>query len=93
MPNLNTLGAADLFVQLDRAFRRKTRVCRRCAFSLPFRLRGGAQPNWSVIPSEQCPHHCLMILEDLLAEFQSAYRLSDTGRFHAVGQPVNRARR
>ena len=78
---------SDLFVALEKAFRRRTKRCGRCVFSLPFRVpaRARRDANWSVIPSDGCSENCRMVFEDLLHEFQSTYRLSDTGRFRLVG--------
>jgi hypothetical protein len=82
-----TLGATDLFALLDRDFRRRSRNCRQCEFSLPYRVFSGRdQGNWSVMPSETCSHTCKLILDDLVHEYQSAWRLSQTGRFHAVAR-------
>jgi hypothetical protein len=82
-----TLTKVDLHALLDRDFRRRTRACRKCEFSLPYRVFGtGRDPgNWAVIPSEACSHFCEMILDDLIAKYRSRYRLSDTGRFHSIG--------
>ena len=71
-----TLDAADLYVLLDRAFRRETRSCPRCTFSLPFRTDGACRhgANWSVLPTS-CSPMCESILEDVLARLQRSYRL------------------
>lgn len=73
-----SLPAADLFVVLERAYRRKVRNCHACKFSLPFRtdVRGVSDANWSVIPSGECCGTCRDILEDLIAEHQATYRLA-----------------
>ena len=70
------LGAPDLFVLLERDFRRRSRSCPRCTFSLPFRTSGGCPhgANWSVI-SSGCSPVCESILEDVVASFQRSYRL------------------
>ena len=74
------LGAADLFVVLEKAYRRRTRNCDACNFSLPFRTdaRSEYEANWSVIPSSGCCGTCQLILEDLIAEHQVSYRLAET---------------
>ena len=76
----NTLDASDLFVLLERAFRRRSRECRGCGFSLPFRMPAQRGPNWSVIPSQTCSPECKLILDDLVNEFQSSYRLASSTR-------------
>ena len=79
-PQATSLGAADLFVVLERAYRRKAPNCDACNFSLPFRTdtRSAYEGNWSVIPSSGCCGTCQLILEDLIAEHQLAYRLAET---------------
>lgn len=81
-----TLTAADLHALLDRDFRRRSRSCTKCHFSLPYRLFGSDRDpgNWSVIPSATCSHLCEAVLDHLISEYRSNYRLSDTGRFHAI---------
>jgi hypothetical protein len=83
-----TLTATDLHALLDRDFRRRTRACKKCQFSLPYRVfRDGRRcGEWSVIPSEACSHLCEMILDEIVEKYRSTYRLSDTGRFHAVSR-------
>lgn len=80
-----SLPPADLFVLLDKAYRRKARRCGSCGFSLPYRVfRDGsdrADGAWAVIPSEDCSHECRGILEELVGSFQKSHRLSDTGGF------------
>ena len=86
MITANSLAGSDLFVLLEKAFRRRTKRCGRCVFSFPFRVPAQRtdQPNWAVIPSEGCTENCRLILEDVVRQFQDAYRLSDTGRFYPV---------
>lgn len=73
-----SLAAADLFVVLEKAYRRKARKCDACSFSLPFRTDTNATDRgyWSVIPSGECCGTCQLILDDLIAEHQAAYRLN-----------------
>ena len=73
-----SLPAADLFVVLEKAYRRKARNCDACNFSLPFRTDAGspAASNWAVIPSGECCDTCRDILEDLIEEHQASYRLA-----------------
>ena len=74
-----SLPAADLFVVLERAYRRRARNCDACNFSLPFRTdaRSEYDANWSVIPSGECCDMCKLILDDLIAEHQATYRLAE----------------
>ena len=80
MVQTRTLPAADLFVVLEKAYRRRARNCDSCNFSLPFRTdtRSAYEPNWAVIPSGECCGTCRDILEDLIAEHQASYRLAET---------------
>jgi hypothetical protein len=70
------VGETDLFVLLDRDFRRRTRSCPRCTFSLPFRLGGNCpHGSWGVIASEMCSDFCSSVLEDVVSKLQRTYRL------------------
>jgi hypothetical protein len=82
-----TLTATDLHALLDRDFRRRSKSCKKCHFSLPYRLFGSDRDpgNWSVIPSGSCSHFCEAVLDDVVSQYRSTYRLSDTGRFHPTG--------
>jgi hypothetical protein len=74
---MGTLDPADLFVLLERTFRRRARDCRGCGFSLPFRVEVPENgTNWSAIPAQTCSPKCQGVFEELLAEFQRAYRLA-----------------
>jgi hypothetical protein len=74
-----SLPAVDLFVVLERAYRRRARNCAACGFSLPFHTDyDGNESNWSIILSSGCCGVCKLILEDLVAEHQASYRLSGT---------------
>lgn len=78
------MQASDLFVVLEKAFRRRSRRCSRCQFSLPFRTDPqGADERWSVTPTETCSYDCRLILEELIAEYQRRYHLSERGPFPA----------
>lgn len=79
MTHTQLVGAPDLFVLLERAFRSRARGCDACVFTLPFRIaeRPGT-PNWSVIPCAECSDTCRGVLEELVEKFQSSYRLADT---------------
>lgn len=76
MKDIKLLPPEDLFVLLERAFRRKARDCDACLFTLPHWVSAdGAGANWSVIPSAACSDTCRGILEDLVARHQVSYRL------------------
>lgn len=76
------MRASDLFVLLERSFRRRSKNCKECTFSLPFST--GMFGSWTVNTSESCSQKCRMIVEELVTEYQDAYRLSDTGSFYAL---------
>lgn len=69
--------AADLFVLLDREFRRrKPRECASCFVPLPYRVDakdGGV--NWEVVTPTGCGNGCEAVFDELVAEFQTLYDL------------------
>ncbi|HUP98686.1 MAG TPA: hypothetical protein VM073_12120 [Usitatibacter sp.] len=84
-----TVAAEDLFVVLERAFRRRTRACDACVFTVPYRVWSSdpRAPNWAIVPSADCSETCRSILEELVVQHQQAYRLSPD-----LGGPVRSAR-
>jgi hypothetical protein len=72
-----TMAAADLFVLLDREFRRrKPRECATCFVQLPYRVDAApGQPNWEVIAPPRCARGCSELFDELLHEFQEMYEL------------------
>ena len=70
---------SDLFVVLERAFRRRSRGCKACDFSIPYPMPDAN--TWGVDPGESCSHFCRLILEDLVDEFRGAYRLTSPSGF------------
>ena len=70
--------AADLFVLVDREFRRrKARECTTCYVSLPYRVdRGEAEDaNWEIVLPASCRWGCDLLIEEIVGEFQSRYEL------------------
>ena len=69
--------AADLFVLLDREFRRrKPRECPDCFVQLPYRVDAkGAVANWEVVTPPGCTNGCAAAFEELVGEFQALYEL------------------
>ena len=78
MGTTSRLGASDLFVMLEKEYRKRARGCAACAFTLPYRISRaeGAEGAWSVIPTATCSADCRSVLEDLVALFQKSYRLA-----------------
>ena len=76
------IPAADLFVLLEREYRKQARECEACFFTLPFRIdpTGPGEANWTVVPSAGCENdNCRLILEELVARHQAEYRLAGDG--------------
>ena len=79
MNSKTSLTAADLFVLLDREFRRRRpRQCQACEVQLPYHVdRAGGVSNWeSLVPTTGCGSGCATIFEEILAEFQQYYELA-----------------
>jgi len=76
------LAAADLFVLLDREFRRRRpRECESCEAQLPYAVdRAGALANWEVMVPLGCSRGCATVFEEMLAEFQRLYDLKPEGQ-------------
>jgi hypothetical protein len=78
MTTRTAMTAADLFVLLDREFRRrKARDCKTCFVQLPYRvdmLEGGST-NWEVVVPLNCAMGCDAMLEEIVAELQERYEL------------------
>jgi hypothetical protein len=79
MPAAQAVSPSDLFVVLDQAFRRRSRGCKACDFSLPYRLPNSE--SWAVDPSRSCSYFCRLVLEDLVDEFRPYYRLTAPAGF------------
>jgi hypothetical protein len=76
------LTAADLFVLLDREFRRrKPRECTTCFLQIPYRTTpgNGYDSNWDVVLPQHCAHGCEAVFEDLVQDFQGLYQLKAEG--------------
>jgi hypothetical protein len=72
------MTAADLFVLLDREFRRrKPRECDACFVQLPYRIDApeGYGANWEVLTLPKCKHECDSVLEEIVQEYQARYEL------------------
>ena len=69
--------AADLFVLLDREFRRRRpRECAGCFVQLPYRVDAkGDTPNWEIVTPAACKLGCHEVFDGLVEEFQQLYDL------------------
>jgi len=75
MDRKKPVAAPDLFVLIDREFRRrKARECSACALQLPYRV-DHAHANWEMIAPGDCGRGCIAAFEELLREFQTLYEL------------------
>ena len=82
MKTRTEIDAADLYVLLQREFRRRQPGdCNTCFVQLPFRVdRHEAQsPNWEVVTPPQCPKNCASLLEELVVEYGLLYDLKPNG--------------
>lgn len=78
MSKRTAVTAADLFVLLDREFRkRKPRECASCFVQLPYRvdIEDEGAPNWELIVPPSCPKGCNLVIEELAEEFRQLYDL------------------
>jgi hypothetical protein len=77
------LYAADLYVLLQREFRRRqSRECSSCYVQLPYRIDrlDPNAANWEISLPQPCPHGCQDLMDELAAEFAMLYDLkADAG--------------
>ena len=72
------LAAADLYVLLQREFRRRqVPDCQSCYVQLPFRVdrRDGGAANWEVIFPGDCSFGCREVMDSVIDEFARLYDL------------------
>lgn len=70
--------AADLYVLLQREFRRRqSPECRLCYVQLPYRIdrQDPDSANWEITLPKSCPHGCQVLMDELAAEFAVLYDL------------------
>lgn len=76
MTRKRLIGTEDLFVLLDRDYRKlRPPGCELCNVTLPFRVQDGAVANWMVDTTGLCPLPCAAVLEDLMTRYQAQYDL------------------
>ena len=77
MASRTQMNASDLFVVLEKAFRRRAPDCCGCTFTIPYpqQYRGAPQNDWSVLLTENCSPRCRAVLEDILARARREYQL------------------
>ncbi len=82
MKNRTQIDAADLYVLLQREFRRRQpRECEHCFVQLPFRVdrQDESAANWELIMPRPCARGCAPVLEELTLEFGLLYDLKPSG--------------
>ena len=78
MKDKTQIHAADLYVLMQREFRRRqSPECTACYVQLPFRVDRiePEAPNWEVRFASSCSHGCRALIEDLVNEFGALYDL------------------
>jgi hypothetical protein len=83
MKNRSEIHASDLYVLLEREFkRRKPNECSSCYIQLPYRVdRVDAQAaNWEILIPGACPHDCGLVIEELVEEYGARYDLAEERR-------------
>lgn len=77
MANRTALNPSDLFVVLEKAFRRRARDCCGCTFSIPYsHASAGGDGDWSVLLTNNCSPRCRAILEEIVARYRDEYALN-----------------
>jgi hypothetical protein len=82
MKNRTDIDAADLYVLLQREFRRRQPTgCDECFVQLPFRVdrHDAHAPNWELVMPPNCNKGCAPILEELVLEYGMLYDLRADG--------------
>jgi hypothetical protein len=82
MKTRTEIDAADLYVLLQREFRRRQpRECATCFVQLPFRVdrRDEQASNWELVMPPPCEKGCAPILEELILEYGMLYDLKRNG--------------
>ena len=78
MKNRTPIAAADLYVMLQREFRRRQIPdCPACYVQLPFRVDrpDGNAPNWEVIVPSSCTYNCREVMDEVIEDFARRYDL------------------
>ena len=85
MKTRTEIDAADLYVLLQREFRRRQPTeCNACFVQLPFRVDRiePHAPNWELVMPPLCAKGCAAVLDELVLEYGSLYDLKTNGRAH-----------
>ena len=79
MKNRTPIAAADLYVLLQREFRRRqVPDCTSCYVQLPFRVDrpDDDTANWEVIIPNACDYGCREVMDSVIEDFSGRYDLS-----------------
>jgi hypothetical protein len=83
MKTRTEIYAADLYVLLQREFRRRqTPECTACYVQLPFRVdrRDERAANWEVVMPPPCSYACAAIVDEIVSDLQQLYDLKPDDR-------------
>ena len=78
MKNRTPIAAADLYVMLQREFRRRQIPdCSSCYVQLPFRVdkSDAHAANWEVIVPSSCAFNCREVMDEVIEDFSRRYEL------------------
>ena len=79
MTNRTAIAAADLYVLLQREFRRRqVPDCTACFVQLPFRVdrRATSDANWEVFIPAECGFNCRDVMDEVVQDFSRRYDLA-----------------
>ena len=83
MTTRTPIAAADLYVLLQREFRRRqVPDCTACFVQLPFRVDRPEidRANWEVIIPASCSFNCREVMDDVVEDFSHRYDLLSEAR-------------
>ena len=80
MTEKTQIHAADLYVLMQREFRRRqASECTACYVQLPYRVDQSEPdaPNWEISIPPACSHGCQSLIEELVTQFGALYDLRE----------------
>lgn len=77
MAQRTTLTPSDLYVLLEREFRRRRAPgCRSCFVQLPYRVDArDDEANWGIATPPECGNGCESLFTEIVDEFRAQYDL------------------
>jgi hypothetical protein len=78
MSTRTQLTASDLYVVLEKAFRKRARDCSGCTFTIPYAQSIQRKPDddWMVLLTQNCSPRCRGILEEVVTRARREYELA-----------------